>query len=456
MARTEDLLTSEDPSPEAWRQIARDLPAAVVDWMREGLTAHLLAVPPKLPQDLRAAFGAAAAQAIVTLSAAQTRRRSLPRRTLVRLLRLPGLAPDERSRQLAWFHVLDAARRLGQLEVVLQAATSCASAVAADLTRFAHVQPDAPILLGHRGNPVQEPENSLQSFASAFAAGAEGVEIDLVLVGDGAGGHDVLAYHDGEPGNLTASGFYALCRNLGLERFIYAADDFRARPSTPFLWRRGHRRPTHELDVDTFRAHYALTSIRDPLLWTRPFDVRIPTLDEVGAWLAANDHLDKVLFLDTKPPAQPALRVAMADIITGVVKKHRLRSSRIILGNGDREALATIKERVAATAPDLEFGYSLDEMLLGPWARAQDHSAQRRADEMGNGVADLGHVFLGSDEELLTVALREAASLRAAGRTFVLWTINDELVMRKLLGVGGIDMVITDRPAAMRRVLAVC
>ncbi|MBU1984691.1 glycerophosphodiester phosphodiesterase [bacterium] len=53
--------------------------------------------------------------------------------------------------------------------------------------------PGRPLILGHRGAPHSAPENSLESFRIALAAGADGIELDVQITGDGV----LVAHHDG-------------------------------------------------------------------------------------------------------------------------------------------------------------------------------------------------------------------------------------------------------------------
>lgn len=43
----------------------------------------------------------------------------------------------------------------------------------------------SPLILGHRGAPLDAPENTIAGFALALAAGADGVELDVQLSADG-------------------------------------------------------------------------------------------------------------------------------------------------------------------------------------------------------------------------------------------------------------------------------
>lgn len=49
-----------------------------------------------------------------------------------------------------------------------------------------------PLLLGHRGAPVLEPENTLAGFAAAVRAGLHGVELDVRRLADGT----LVVHHD--------------------------------------------------------------------------------------------------------------------------------------------------------------------------------------------------------------------------------------------------------------------
>jgi glycerophosphoryl diester phosphodiesterase len=49
-----------------------------------------------------------------------------------------------------------------------------------------------PEVIGHRGSPREARENTLPSFARAFAAGADGIELDVHATSDG----EVVVHHD--------------------------------------------------------------------------------------------------------------------------------------------------------------------------------------------------------------------------------------------------------------------
>ena len=64
-------------------------------------------------------------------------------------------------------------------------------------TRWRRVR-GRPRVWGHRGDPAHAPENTMRSFERAIAAGADGIELDVRLDGDG----NVVVFHDDELARL--------------------------------------------------------------------------------------------------------------------------------------------------------------------------------------------------------------------------------------------------------------
>ncbi len=59
-----------------------------------------------------------------------------------------------------------------------------------------------PLLIAHRGAPRERPENTLPSFLRALELGADGIELDVHLSGDGV----VVVHHDEVPRAIAPSG----------------------------------------------------------------------------------------------------------------------------------------------------------------------------------------------------------------------------------------------------------
>ncbi len=77
-----------------------------------------------------------------------------------------------------------------------------------------------PLVIGHRGSPLDEPENTLPSFRRALADGADAIELDVRTTADGR----LVCFHDetlertsGDEGELASSTLEKLS-SLSLER----------------------------------------------------------------------------------------------------------------------------------------------------------------------------------------------------------------------------------------------
>ena len=58
-----------------------------------------------------------------------------------------------------------------------------------------------PAILAHRGGAREAPENTLAAIAHARASGADGIELDLRLSGDG----EAVVFHDADLQRLGGS-----------------------------------------------------------------------------------------------------------------------------------------------------------------------------------------------------------------------------------------------------------
>lgn len=110
-----------------------------------------------------------------------------------------------------------------------------------------------PFVLGHRGARRSAPENTLAAFELAMNEGADGVELDVRLDGDG----DVVVVHDRDLARVTGN---RDCRRLeDVSRFDLAAVDVGAGERVPRLadvlaWARERRaRVNVELKRDVSR-----------------------------------------------------------------------------------------------------------------------------------------------------------------------------------------------------------
>lgn len=89
-------------------------------------------------------------------------------------------------------------------------------------------------VIGHRGVPRLEPENTMASFRKAVALGADGLELDLRLSRDGG----FVVMHDQTLGRTTSGFGWVHLRNSAHLRSLDAGAWFRGHPSDdrpPFL-----------------------------------------------------------------------------------------------------------------------------------------------------------------------------------------------------------------------------
>ena len=92
----------------------------------------------------------------------------------------------------------------------------------------------APLVIAHRGDSAHRPENTLSSFASALEVGAEVVEFDVQLTGDG----HVVVIHDALLDRTTDG--RGSVRQLGLQELRAVSAGYPARFGDRF---RGERIP---------------------------------------------------------------------------------------------------------------------------------------------------------------------------------------------------------------------
>lgn len=124
------------------------------------------------------------------------------------------------------------------------------------------LDPSARPVIGHRGNRAFAPENTIESFAQAVAAGADALEFDVHVSADGIG----VVHHDptverttdgrGQVGRLT---FEQL-------RQFDAGANFTLDGGKSFPYRgKGHRIPSLDEVIEAFPSTPLLIEIKTPL-----------------------------------------------------------------------------------------------------------------------------------------------------------------------------------------------
>jgi glycerophosphoryl diester phosphodiesterase len=187
-------------------------------------------------------------------------------------------------------------------------------------------------VIGHRGSPTREVENTIPSFERALTDGANGLELDLCVTSD----EEVVVWHDADPCESRAR-----LRQLGLEPIV------RCRPRSPSS--RRFCRPVRDLTLGELRSHFGYAESA----FGAVLPTHIPTLDEFMEWASNRDRLG-VVFLDIKVSgAYPdLLRVLLRRLDQAVaLQKPRFR---IILETADASAAAEMAE------PGRPYGHTLD------------------------------------------------------------------------------------------------
>jgi glycerophosphoryl diester phosphodiesterase len=294
-------------------------------------------------------------------------------------------------------------------------------------------------VIGHRGSPEREVENTLASFERALAEGANGLELDLCVTAD----EQVVVWHDEDPHEWRAR-----FRRLGLEPVMGHRP---CAPSDPHL-----RRPVSELTLDELVRGYGYTKG----LSCQRLPVRIPTFAEFMQWATHREPLGLVV-LDVKVPAEredlmKALVRALEDLVERSNPRFQILlevatapAASILTRLAPRYARGLDVEPSPASVFDLE-RHSSARAAIGH--RLTHALAQRPRSVTLFPFATHRRIV---KEDLSRIAAHNAASPDIAIEGLCSFTINHPREMRQLieLGVWGIQ---SDRPAVLRRVALEC
>ena len=137
-------------------------------------------------------------------------------------------------------------------------------------------------VIGHRGSPTKEVENTISSFERAVEFdGVNALEMDLSMLGDG----EIVCWHDWDPTDHIAA-----ARNQGLEPDVMFAPRY---PKTS-----KYCRPVHELTYPQFISNFGY---KEKAPRGKPVGAIIPKLEEVLLWLKTKPQIRYVLW-DMKVP----------------------------------------------------------------------------------------------------------------------------------------------------------
>lgn len=217
-----------------------------------------------------------------------------------------------------------------------------------------------PLIIAHRGASFDAPENTLAAFRLAFAQGADGIEADFRLSGDG----EIVCIHDATTGRTAAANLHVATHSLAALR---------------------------HLDLGAWKGSQ----------WQGE---RIPTLAEVLAILPAG----KKFFIEFKCGTEMIAPLHKL-LATAAIDTEQLRFLAF-----DPSLLAALTGEFPSIKSCLNLGYHRAG-FIGPW--------RPRATEILRILADCGAYGLSSQAHpRIDSALVE--HLRAAGKELHVWTVD--------------------------------
>jgi len=247
------------------------------------------------------------------------------------------------------------------------------------------LDPDARLVIAHRGSSAEAPENTLPAFEAAVAQGADAVELDVRLTADGA----PVVIHDATLDRTTDRTGPVAALTLAELRSVDAGWHFSA---------------------DQGRTHLY-----------RGRDARIPTLGEV---LWAFPKLS-ILVEIKEPPAQEAVRRVLLQ---------EDAAERCVMASEYREALLAFDESPFAR------GASSPEISALYWAAL----LRRRPPAVGYRMLSVPLRYRG----LPVPTSGFVAAAKANGCAVHVWTVNAPDTARRLWR-RGVSGIVTDVPGTI-------
>ena len=279
-------------------------------------------------------------------------------------------------------------------------------------------------VIGHRGSPKHAPENTIESFATAIAQGADAVEADVCRTKDGR----FVLWHDCRPDDQVA-----IFRQASGETYLYE-------PEVPPVGS-PYRRPVSQLDLAELRAHYGYVPSADDRGKER---VPIALLEDLFAWSRET----------------PDVALLALDVKLGEKETSAARDLVRLVREARRDGRLAAHVAVALLSPEKEvLMAALTEERLEPlgegirvFADFEFPGALDFASRYGASCVSLGvrRRFWSDFRD----ELGEVLGAREAGRieSVIVWTENDEERLRELVRLG-VDGILTDEPALLKRLV---
>lgn len=281
-------------------------------------------------------------------------------------------------------------------------------------------------LQGHRGARGLLPENTIVSFQRALQAGADTLELDVMLTADGVPvvSHDPALHPDltRDAAGRRLDGTGPLIRTLTLAQ-LQAYDVGRARPGGK--------------------------TARDFPQQQAADGQRIPTLKAVLALGGPATRFNIEIKLDPRVPEQFAPLAAVVDAVVRDVAEAGV-GARVLIQSFNWQVL----QRAQQVAPQLHTSYlsiqrpNANTVASPAWMAGFSLAAQGSVPRMVKAAG--GRWWSPHFRDVTAEAVREAQAL---GLKVAVWTVNDAADMRQMLALG-VDALITDYPdraQALRR-----
>jgi len=293
------------------------------------------------------------------------------------------------------------------------------------------------LIIGHRGSPTAEVENTIPSFEKALSENANALEMDICITKDKI----PVIYHDWNPDSLVSK-----LRENGFEPFMKYKP---MPPSGEF------RKLINQLTLQELRQHYHFTLKDDGN--AEAVKTVIPTLEEFFAWSVGKENL-KYVFLDIKVPGDEAGWVLT---ITEKVQEYKSKYQtkfEIVHETAEHEVLEVMKKHYPQN------NYLLDtDLPPGLILNPKKHSAVKIAIVKINQFALMmrpRQVTLGSwvtyrrvmKSDIKIIAKMIKQSLDNSINYLVCATISEKSEMKCLVKMG-INGIMTDYPALLRTVV---
>jgi glycerophosphoryl diester phosphodiesterase len=262
------------------------------------------------------------------------------------------------------------------------------------------------LVVGHRGAPYADVENTIPSYEAALALGANALEIDLCVTSDGV----IVIWHDCDPDDSIA-----VARQNGLEGL----------PHIPIVPPDGspYHVPVEQLTLVDFRANYGYAASGSS---TKLPDVVVPTFAEFLTWLADQPDV-KAVYLDIK--------VTDVDHAAAIVNAAAAANLRDVTFYGMSIYQPVVERLISEAADGVRVVFDHEQS-----------GALARSEELGLRDLSLGLTALRTETEVIN-EIEEAVEARSKNQidTITVWTLDSPMQMGVFL-FHGVDAILTNDP----------